>query len=156
MIHSLLLCRCWLALCCLLVGGCREAAREEEFAVIDLATYRWNNRVVLVFGPSAGDPAVAQQRGWMDAHADASAERDLVVGYIFEDAPGSIGDAAVSAEDARALRERFGVAQGAFRFVLIGKDGGVKRTADAPVPTDELFDQIDAMPMRQREMRNDR
>lgn len=38
-------------------------------------------------------------------------------------------------------------------FILIGKDGTVKRVWQNIVPMDELFATIDAMPMRQREMR---
>ncbi len=54
---------------------------------------------------------------------------------------------------ARGLRERFDVPRGAFRVVLVGKDGTEKRRAPKPVPARSLFDTIDAMPMRQREMR---
>jgi len=49
--------------------------------------------------------------------------------------------------------ERFGVAHSAFRTVLVGKDGAEKRRDAAPVTARSLFDTIDAMPMRQREMR---
>jgi len=38
-------------------------------------------------------------------------------------------------------------------FVLIGKDGGVKRRWTGKLSVDELFQAIDAMPMRQFEMR---
>jgi len=38
-------------------------------------------------------------------------------------------------------------------YVLIGKDGGEKRRWQDSLPRGELFDTIDAMPMRQYEMR---
>ena len=41
---------------------------------------------------------------------------------------------------------------GAPAFYLIGKDGTVKRAQRKPPPLKALFDQIDAMPMRRREM----
>lgn len=40
-----------------------------------------------------------------------------------------------------------------FLAVLIGKDGGVKLRETSPVETDRLFNLIDSMPMRQREMK---
>ena len=40
-----------------------------------------------------------------------------------------------------------------FEILLVGKDGGVKLRSPAPVSTRDLFALIDAMPMRQREMR---
>jgi hypothetical protein len=35
---------------------------------------------------------------------------------------------------------------------LVGKDGGVKRQDTKPVKATAIFEQIDAMPMRQQEM----
>ena len=52
----------------------------------------------------------------------------------------------------RRLRDRFEVPQDAFRVVLVGKDGIEKRRDPDPVTTRAIFDTIDAMPMRQREM----
>ena len=39
------------------------------------------------------------------------------------------------------------------KYVLIGKDGGVKRRWSGPLNVGDLFQTIDAMPMRQYEMR---
>ena len=39
-----------------------------------------------------------------------------------------------------------------FSVLLIGKDGGVKRRSTEVLDAWEFFDQIDTMPMRQREM----
>ncbi len=38
----------------------------------------------------------------------------------------------------------------------MGKDGGVKRQDTTPVRATAIFEQIDAMPMRQQEMRSSR
>jgi hypothetical protein len=40
-----------------------------------------------------------------------------------------------------------------FAVVLVGKDGGEKRRSNDVVAVEELFAQIDAMPMRQSERR---
>ncbi len=50
------------------------------------------------------------------------------------------------------LRSRFGVDKDNFRVILVGKDGSVKRQEATPVQATAIFDQIDAMPMRQQEM----
>ena len=43
---------------------------------------------------------------------------------------------------------------GAFAAVLVGKDGGEKFRSEGPVSPEVLFEIIDAMPMRRREMRD--
>ena len=56
-------------------------------------------------------------------------------------------------ESARALRARFGASKSGFRAVLVGKDGGVKLNTASPLGTGAVYATIDAMPMRQNEMR---
>ncbi len=124
--------------------------------MFDLESFRWKNRVALVFGPTFYDTTVEQQRQSLEQHIDGADERDLIVGYIFEDGQSTLGDGAMMTADAAELRQRLGVVPGSFAFVLIGKDGGVKRHALEPVGFDDLSGQIDAMPMRQREIEENR
>ena len=56
-------------------------------------------------------------------------------------------------ESAKALRARFGASPSGFRIVLVGKDGGTKLNTTSPLGTGALYATIDAMPMRQNEMR---
>lgn len=79
-------------------------------------------------------------------------DRDLLIGKFFEDAAGELGEAPVSLEETAGLREAFDVPEGGFALVLVGKDGGEKFRAHEPVRAREVFDLIDAMPMRRREM----
>lgn len=44
--------------------------------------------------------------------------------------------------------------EGQFHVSLIGKDGHLKNRWNAPVAPEEVFSLIDAMPMRQNEMRD--
>lgn len=39
-------------------------------------------------------------------------------------------------------------------YLLIGKDGGIKMKEDYPLVPEKVFDQIDGMPMRKAEMRD--
>lgn len=50
------------------------------------------------------------------------------------------------------VETRFGAP--AFSVVLIGKDGGEKLRRTTPLPPEELFAVVDAMPMRRAEMRS--
>ncbi len=42
-----------------------------------------------------------------------------------------------------------------FTFLLVGKDGGEKLRSDSIINLEQLFQTIDAMPMRQSEMKKD-
>jgi hypothetical protein len=53
-----------------------------------------------------------------------------------------------------AARRRFHVRPNDFTVILIGKDGGEKLRAHQPISLDTLRSTIDAMPMRQEEMRS--
>lgn len=114
--------------------------------------YSWSYRPVFLFAPSAAQPALQRQNAINEAAASALRDRDIVVVSI-------IGDR-VSAQfgpepDAGAdeLRRRYDVEADQFIFLLVGKDSGVKLRSDRPVSAQRLARVIDAMPMRQREMR---
>lgn len=76
-------------------------------------------------------------------HGPALEDRDLLVEFFFEDGP----------EGSSAGRGRLRVEDGSFAAVLVGRDGGEKRRWAEPVVPEGLFEIIDAMPMRRREMR---
>lgn len=117
-----------------------------------MSAYRWKKRPLVVFAPSAGNPALARQRAIVNASAGGFRSRDMVVVYViggrvsaaFGGGPGL---------SAAALRQRYGVNAGQFRVVLVGKDGGSKLRSAQPISARRLFGVIDAMPMRQQEMR---
>jgi hypothetical protein len=107
-------------------------------AGIDVDALRWQNRIVLVFGPSAVHEEVVRQVKVFTEDACGVDDRDLVVSPV--------GAAA-------ELRERFGVATDEFAVLLIGKDGGVKLRSSEVVSRDRIYALIDGMPMRRQEMR---
>ena len=105
--------------------------------------YVGRERVVLVFAARLDDVRLLRQRAEVEALMRRSDDRDLV----FE---------AVSSHQAATLRRRFGVGAGRFAVRLIGKDGGVKLRSDKVLAADRLAATIDAMPMRQQELRTPR
>jgi hypothetical protein len=121
----------------------------------DLASMRGRFRPLLIFhadaqGQPSSDASVREQLAWIDAHQAELKARDVVVVPI----PTKNGYAAFSPQEERSLQERFHVESGKFTIVLVGKDGGEKLRSHAPVTIGKLDALIDAMPMRQQEVRD--
>ena len=108
-------------------------------AAVSLATEQWDKRVVIVFGPE-GDGKVREQIDLLTSDQKGLEDRDMVV-------------LAVSGNQ---VETKFGVSKpGApFSVILVGKDGGEKLRRSDPISREDLFGTIDAMPMRQREMKS--
>ena len=121
-----------------------------------LDRYQWENRLLLVFAPSEKSPPYETQMQLFDPETDGFDDRDLILFRVLDEGESYVGDERLSTAAADRLRERFEIAPDDFRVILVGKDGGEKRRDTAPVKTSAIFDEIDAMPMRQREMREQR
>jgi len=119
----------------------------------DLAAYRWENRLLLVFAPSDSNAGYVSLNRALDERDVELKDRDLVVFRVFESGPSRRGEEPLSSADAEALRRRFEVRNGGLTVILIGKDGAVKMTRESGVALQEIFALIDSMPMRRREMR---
>lgn len=98
--------------------------------------------MVLIFTPSDSDEMYVRQRNLFQDQQAGFEERDLLSYVFFDESP-----------DGNAPREQFGVENGAFTVILVGKDGGEKFRWQEPVGPKDLFDRIDVMPMRRRELR---
>ena len=107
-----------------------------------LSRYWWTARVLVVLAADLESPDLAEQNRQVESLKDGAAERELVV----------VQPPAGSAE-AKALRTQLGLGSEPFQAVLVGKDGGAKLRATTPPTALELMATIDAMPMRQNEMR---
>ena len=133
-------------------GGGDDATVKPapETAAFTIAEYKWARRPLVLYLP-AGDERSAEQRRRVEAAAEAMAERDMVLIEV-SDVTGRVEGRTLDAEEVRVLRLDHDVPPGTFAVVLVGKDGGVKRRETEPVEMNAIFEQIDAMPMRQREM----
>lgn len=132
--------------CAVGAGGASALASEPLIQAFvgtmeDLSLYRWRQRLIVIFAPSPHDQRYIAARETMLGQKAGLVERDIVV--LVDASPDAGG----------GLRAQLGV--DGFRMLLIGKDGGVKIDRAAPIPAEVLFATIDAMPMRQREMRED-
>lgn len=109
-------------------------------------------RPLLLFAPEAGDPALEAQLHILREGNTAARDRDLVP--VALPLRGSCPTrTSFSSAEASALRLRFHVADAGFTALLLGKDGGEKLRSSQPLAMKTLKETIDAMPMRQDEMR---
>ncbi len=108
---------------------------------------RWQQRVLLVGAPTAGQPDFKRQRELLAAVPDQLRERDIKVISVIYNQSGPV--------DIR-FAQQLGLRPPAFGVVLIGKDGGAKRTSARPLVPADLFGTVDKMPMRRQEMQRGR
>jgi glutathionylspermidine synthase len=96
-----------------------------------------NYRMVLVFG---NNPTLVQQQlSALQKDSSGFAERDLIVQQV---------------KPADKLHQTYHITPNEpFTVILIGKDGGEKYRSASILTADRLFAMVDAMPMRQAEMR---
>lgn len=133
-----------------------ESPATETPPCRSMDDFLWRHRPLLVFAPSANAPILQAQTQEIAASAADLAERDIVVLAVAGDHV-ILDGTLVSEPDqpglsAKSLRRRYDVPQGSQQALLVGKDGGVKVRRDGAIPRAILFDTIDAMPMRRREM----
>ncbi len=108
----------------------------------DLSEFHWKKRPVVVFADSENDPAFIEQMELLAARTDALIERDVVV----------LTDTDPAARSALRLKMR----PRGFMLVLVGKDGGIKLRKPFPWDVREISRSIDKMPIRQREIREEK
>lgn len=120
-----------------------EAEPEAQLFVtmeeVDLNQFKWKNRPIVVFADSEDNPAFDEQMRLLRQRPDELEARDVVV--ITDTDPDAQSDLR------RKLRPR------GFMLVIIGKDGGVKLRKPFPWDVREISRSIDKMPVRQREIR---
>lgn len=105
----------------------------------DLGRHLWQSRPILVFALPDDPRLETQLERFRKADAALSDRQNVVI---------------VDTEPGSALRSLY--RPGSFTVILIGKDGGEKFRRDALVDPEDLNALIDTMPMRRREMQQDR
>jgi len=115
---------------------------------MNLNSYQWKNRLLLVFAPSENHAAYQQQMRLFEGQKASFDERNLLVIEVLTE-----GVNRGKSQEAAKIRAQFNVSPEEFRVVLVGKDGTSKRRDNSPVSPKVIFETIDAMPMRQQEMR---
>ncbi len=127
-------------------------AHARQRGLTTLEAQRDRTRPLLIFAARPDDPQLEIQVRTLKEHAAEARERDIVAIALPYNNP-SPTDLQLSSTDAEAARRRFHVAPNEFAVILLGKDGGEKLRAKKPISMERLEETIDAMPMRQDEMR---
>lgn len=126
----------------------------ESLESVDLREkHQWNDRVILLFAPHPDHPDYREMAAELAESTDGIEERDLVIYHMFWERKGLVGDKAIPTKVAEELRRERAVLKDAFTFILLGKDGGQKMRAEEAVSVKAVFDEIDSMPMRKKEMK---
>ncbi len=114
----------------------------------------WEKRVLLLFTPDDGHAGFQQQNQILSEVKDGMAERDMTTIRAMADGTLTVDNTKqpIAATD---FYQRYSVRENEFRVILVGKDSTVKLDKKSMVTAAELFELIDAMPMRQYEMLQD-
>lgn len=138
-----------------------HAIRSEATRIADISGHdfklsddRWQHRLVLVFAPSDHSPEYRNQMQAWQADAAGVKERDLKLVEVMGTGESRVDGQPIRPASAEALRRQFGITPEQFATILVGKDGTEKQRSQTPVNLAGLFQTIDAMPMRQQEMRS--
>ncbi len=128
--------------CSALADTAEQPALIQSGEGVDLASFQWHKRPVVVFADSPEDPRFSEQMAYLESEQQALLDRDVVV----------LTDTNPSAASPlrKALRPR------GFMLVLVGKDGGVKLRKPHPWTVRELSRSIDKFPDRLREVEDRR
>lgn len=110
----------------------------------NLKDYLWKNRVIITFSSTKSDPDRLLLKKQIDEFHCEFKNRDLV---HFDLIQGS--------DDYESLSKKFYISTPKFKLVLLGKDGEVKLKTDSTSLAD-VFSKIDSMPMRQREIHDEK
>lgn len=105
----------------------------------------WKNRVIVIYTPDASSKDFQKQKQILAEKTKGMKERDLV---LIE----CLGKT-LSSEDKNYVARHFNHDLTQFGVWLVGKDGSTKLSEAKPVTTEKFFSLIDAMPMRQSEMK---
>ena len=122
---------------------------------VTLESLRDHARPLLLFAKSPEDPQLRIQLRTLGEHAAEAQERQIVPIAVLFNSPAST-EASLTQAEAITVRRRFRIAPDEFVVLLIGKDGGEKLRDHRPLTIEHLIDTIDAMPMRQEEVRRKR
>jgi hypothetical protein len=124
----------------------------------DLKQHQWNQRLLLIIANDVNADEYRQQIAGLNKESQGCNERKL---HVYQILPEQYTHNKLPVTDALDWKEsdklykKYGTAEVDFKIILIGLDGTIKLEQEKPITAKDLFDKIDAMPMREDEMEND-
>lgn len=122
-------------------------------AQADLSRYKWRNRILLFSASSLQDDTFRNQWSAYQDNPKKIEDRNLLLFVLVKGRMYDKDLKPITTFKVPELRKKYDLPASFEGLVLIGKDGGVKLKKSYPVEPKVIFDNIDQMPMRQREMR---
>jgi len=136
----------------ILVLSLLRPAASADSTLLD--GYTWRNRLLLVFSPDTDHPEFIAQNRIFAAVQSELQDRNLLVLRMIPDEPIKIDNKTSVGSSSKTIYRNFSIELEDFRVLLIGKDGTLKLTQTRAVKSSELFNLVDAMPMRRMEMQS--
>jgi hypothetical protein len=119
---------------------------NESTMLDDLDSLQWKNRIVIINEAENEKDILAL----LDEHTAGIDDRDIIWFIFKQDSVSSNYPGKLSDDFSSRTREKYDIMRN--KVILIGKDGGLKSRYNRFDPG-AVFSDIDAMPMRQYEMR---
>ena len=119
----------------------------------DLNSHLWEDRLLLVLAEDATDENFQNQLKILRENSKGLEERKLVVYQIL---PGKFKKGLKEEtqwQQNKDLYKKYKPGNSNFQIILVGLDGGQKLKESEVLPVQTIFNTIDAMPMRQAEIR---
>ncbi len=124
----------------------------------DLAQHKWNSRVIIVKTTNVDSSTYKQQlKEFSNANTEFIDRRLVLYTLVKEDFTRTDfkdTTATYSGKVSKKIATRLLSQDKSFQVVLIGLDGGVKLKQSKVLTKQDLFNTIDAMPMRSSEIKN--
>lgn len=118
-----------------------------------LNDFRWEHRLIVIQAKSGADENITRQNALFESCGAGLRERRLLI-FIY--APPKQKTQQDRLGNALTLPtswvQEFQASSTAFEMRLVGLDGGVKAIWTQHTTCQDIFDRIDAMPMRQQEL----
>ena len=126
---------------------------SENNVILDLKSFEWKNRILVIGG---NDSKYQNQFDNLEVNKNEYTDRDMVVILINKDESKISYDGLnvfnnLDYDSTLSIRKRFNFDD--FNLILIGKDGGIKYNTNEPIKINKIFEIIDKMPMRIKEIK---
>lgn len=122
-----------------------------------LRAHLWESRPLILAANRADAPTLKRQLAILTCHREEVTARDLVVYQILPEHGLSPSGQKLTPQQHAGLLEAYGpFPPEQLTVVLIGKDGTVKLRQEGLVTNESLWDLIDGMPMRKKEMQREK
>ncbi len=137
-----------LIFCFLMLGLCTITTMEAQ----DLSIHQWENRVLLLLVEDTQNFSYQAQLSILKSQEKALKDRKILVYHL----QASQYKKGLNGEEwiiSQGVFQQYKSSTAPFEIVLLGLDGGVKLQQSKLLPAQDLFNLIDQMPMRKRELK---